>query len=175
MLDNVKVKVDGTHIVDTITNVKTGKVEVIERGDNLVVAKVLPLIMGMLKNSLAGIQYFAVGSGSTSWDSNPVSPTVDEVMLTKEIGRKAITSNDIKYVNPSTFEVSDVPTNCIEIHCVFYEEECIGSWREFGIFGGNATTEKDSGYMIDKKHHSLVNKTGEMIIDRKIFLTVAFS
>ena len=175
MLENVSVKVDGINIVDTITNVKTGKVEVIERGHNLVVSKVLPLIMGMLKGSLAGIQYFAVGSGSSSWDSTPVNPTLNEVKLTNEIGRKAITSNDIKYVNPNTFEESDVPTNCIMVHCEFYESDCIGAWREFGIFGGNATTEKDSGYMIDKKHHALVNKTSEMVIDRKIFLTISFS
>lgn len=175
MLESVNVKVDGVNIIDTITNVKTGKVEVIKRGDNLVVSKVLPLIMGMLKNSLAGIQYWAVGSGSSSWDSTPVNPTLSEVKLTNEIGRKAITSNDIKYVNPTTFEESSAPTNCIMIHCVFYEDEGIGAWREFGIFGGNATTTKDSGYMIDKKHHALVNKTSEMVIDRKIFLTISFS
>lgn len=175
MLESVNVKIDGINIVDTITNVKTGKVEVIERGHNLVVSKVLPLIMGMLKGSLAGIQYMAVGSGSSSWDTTPVNPTLDEVKLTSEISRKAITSNDIKYVNPSTFEESDVPTNCIMIHCVFYEAEGIGAWREFGIFGGNATTTKDSGYMIDKKHHALVNKTEEMVIDRKIYLTISFS
>lgn len=175
MLENVNIKVDGVHIVDTITNVKTGKVEVIERGDNLVVSKVLPLIMGMLKGSLSGIQYWAVGSGATSWDSTPVNPTLDEVKLTNELGRKAITSSDIKFVNPSTYEeVTDV-TTCLQIGCTFYEEDCNGAWREFGIFGGNATTSLNSGYMIDKKHHSLLNKTEEMVVDRKIFLTISFS
>ena len=175
MLDTVNVKVDGAHIVDTIKNVKTGEVEVINRGCNLVVSKVLPLIMGMLKGSLSGIQYWAVGSGSSSWDSTPVSPSLSEVQLTSELGRKAITSGDIKFVNPVTFEESDTPTNCLQIGCTFFEEDCNGSWREFGIFGGNATTELNSGYLIDKKHHSLVNKTSEMVVDRKIFLTISFS
>ena len=172
MLENVSVKVDGINIVDTITNVKTGKVEVIERGHNLVVSKVLPLIMGMLKGSLAGIQYFAVGSGSSSWDSTPVNPALNEVKLTNEIGRKAITSNDIKYVNPSTFEESDVPTNCIMIHCAFYESDCIGAWREFGIFGGNATTAANSGIMINKRHHAVITKTEEMTIERIMRFTL---
>ena len=174
MNDSISVKVDGVHIIDTIKNVKTGEVEVIDRGHNLVMNKVLPLIMGMFKGTLAGIQYWAVGSGYSNWDSTPVNPEPTEVKLTKEIGRKAITSDNIKFVDPTTYEVVDEVTTCIQIGCTFYESECNGSWREFGIFGGNATTTTDSGYMIDKKHHSLITKTEEMVIDRKIFLTVSF-
>ena len=175
MSDSVKVKIDGIHIVDTITNVKTGKVEVIERGNNLVVNKVLPLIMGILKGSLSGIQYWAVGSGSDTWDSSPVSPTLNEVKLTNELGRKAITSSNIKFVDPSTNEESGEPTNCLQIECTFYEEDCNGKWREFGIFGGNATTAINSGYLIDKKHHEIFTKTEENTVNRKIFLTISFS
>lgn len=174
MNDSIRLKVEGVHVVDTITNVKTGEIQVIDRGHNIVVEKVLCLIMGMLKGQLSGIQYWAVGSGSDSWDSTPVNPTLTEVKLTNELGRKAITSSNIKFVNPSTYEEVSEVTNCLQIECTFYEEDCNGKWREFGIFGGNATTTKNSGYMIDKKHHSVINKTSDMVVNRKIFLTVTF-
>lgn len=174
MSDTLNLKIEGMNMVDTIKNVKTGKVEVIERGHNLVVDKVLPLIMALLKGSLSGVQYWAVGSGSTSWDSNPVNPLLTETKLTNELGRKAITASNMTFVDPETLETSSSPTTCLEISCTFYEEDCNGVWREFGIFGGNATTTKDSGYMIDKKHHSLLTKTEEMVVDRKIFLSISF-
>lgn len=174
MSDTLNLKIEGMNIVDTIKNVKTGKVEVIERGHNLVVDKVLPLIMALLKGSLSGVQYWAVGSGATSWDSNPVNPLLTETKLTNELGRKAITASNMTFVDPETLETSSSPTTCLEISCTFYEEDCNGVWREFGIFGGNATTTKDSGYMIDKKHHSLLTKTEEMVVDRKIFLSISF-
>ena len=174
MSDTLNLKIEGINIVDTIKNVKTGKVEVIERGHNLVVDKVLPLIMALLKGSLSGVQYWAVGSGATSWDSNPVNPLLTETKLTNELGRKAITASNMTFVDPETLETSSSPTTCLEISCTFYEEDCNGVWREFGIFGGNATTTKDSGYMIDKKHHSLLTKTEEMVVDRKIFLSISF-
>ena len=173
--DSLKIKVDGVHIVDTITNVVTGKVETIHRDHNLVMSKILPLITGMLKNSLQGIQYWAVGKGVASWDSTPINPTISEEKLTSEIGRKAIPLSAIQYADPTTYEDSANPTNCIKIGCTFSESECNGEWREFGIFGGNATATKDSGYMIDKKHHEVLTKTEEMVVDRKIFLTISFS
>lgn len=172
--DCVKVKISGDRIVDTIRNVKTGEVREIEHDHNLVVNNVLPLIMGLLKGDLQGIQYWAVGEGNPSWDSSPVSPTIDESELTNEVGRKVITSSNISFINPDTLEVSPVPTNCVLISCTFYEDECNGSWREFGIFGGNATADKDSGYMIDKKHHPIITKTSDIQIDRKIYITISF-
>ena len=95
--------------------------------------------------------------------------------MTNELGRKAIPASGIKYVDPSTYENSSTPTTCLEVSCTFNEEDCNGAWREFGLFGGDATTEKDSGYMIDKKHHEILTKTEEMVVVRKIYLTVSFS
>ena len=172
--DLIKVKVGGVNIVDTITNVKTGKVDVIKRDHNIVVDTTLKLIMGMLKGSLKGIQYWAVGKGLASWDNTPVQPLITEDRLTTELGRKPILASSIVYVNPDTYEVSSTPTNCLSIGCTFDETECNGEWREFGIFGGNATADKDSGFMIDKKHHSVFTKTEDMVVDRKLYLTISF-
>ena len=175
MSETLKLTLKGSHVVDTVKNVKTGEVKVFDRGNNLVVNKILPLITSLLKGSLSGIQYWAVGSGASSWDTAPVTPSLEEVKLTNEIGRKIITASNIKFVDASTLEESTTPTTCLEVTCTFYEQDCNGVWREFGLFGGNATATKDSGYMIDKKHHAIFTKTEEMIIDRKIYLTVAFA
>ena len=93
--DLIKVKVGGVNIVDTITNVKTGKVDVIKRDHNIVVDTTLKLIMGMLKGSLKGIQYWAVGKGLASWDNTPVQPLITEDRLTTELRRKPILASSI--------------------------------------------------------------------------------
>lgn len=173
MSDTLNLKIEGINIVDTIKNVKTGKVEVIERGHNLVVDKVLPLIMALLKGSLSGVQYWAVGSGATSWDSNPVNPLLTETKLTNELGRKAITASNMTFVDPETLETSSSPTTCLEISCTFYEEDCNGVWREFGIFGGNASATANSGIMINKRHHAVITKTEEMTVERIMRFTLS--
>lgn len=169
----VSINVGGIKIIDKVTNVKTGEIKVYDRNHNLVVDSIMRLVTDLLKNKITGgIQYWAVGSGSVLWDSTPTEPEATETTLTNEIGRKAISPSDIIYVDSERYEVSDVPTNCLQITCVFYEEDCLGVWREFGLFGGNATSEKDSGYMIDKKHHDVMTKTDEMVVERKIILNI---
>lgn len=174
MKDKVNVVLKGEHIVDKIMY-KSGKVEVVERKCNLVVNSILPLIMGCLKGSLQGIQYWAIGSGAESWDSSTPEPSLTETKLTSEIGRKVITSSGISFVTPDTFEASSSPTTCLKVMATFDESECNGDWREFGIFGGNATTTKDSGYMLDKKHHDILTKTENMKVERTIYFTISFA
>ena len=142
-------------------------------GHNLVVNSFVKLVMCLLKkqSGYSGIQYWAVGSGATSWDSNPVNPVADANTLTAEIGRVAISPNEIKFLN-SNYEESSTPTNIIQISHTFSTDDCIGFWREFGIFGGNATSEKDSGIMINKRHHSVLTKTNEMSVERIMRFTL---
>ena len=60
----------------------------------------------------------------------------------------------------------DIPSNILQIRRVFTEIECNGVWREFGIFGGNATETANSGIMINKRHHGVITKTNEMKVER---------
>ena len=169
-----KLKATGDSIVDIIHH-RDGRVEEIDRGHNLVVNSMLPLLQCLLKNdtSYKGIQYWAVGSGSASWDSSAVSPQLTETTLTKEIGRKAIAASNIKFLN-SSFKETTTPTNIIEVTTTFDYNECNGAWREFGLFGGKATSTLNSGTMINKKHHAVLTKTSDMIIERRIRLTLNF-
>jgi hypothetical protein len=146
------------------------------KGHNLVVNSVLKLIMCLLKNQsgYSGIQYWAVGSGASSWDSSMPSPDVNATRLTAEIGRVAIPSSEIVFLD-SNNNVSSTPTNIIQITHTFGTADCNGVWREFGIFGGNATATANSGLMINKRHHAVITKTSEMTVERIMRFTLSLA
>ncbi len=158
-------------IIDRI-HYADGRVE--ERvGHNLVVNNFLNLVMSLLKqqSGYKGIQYWAVGSGASSWDGSMPNPDINSTKLTAELGRVAIGAGEIKFLNSDYNEVS-TPTNILQISHTFGPSDCNGVWREFGIFGGNATTAKDSGIMINKRHHAVITKTEEMTIERIMRFTL---
>lgn len=142
-------------------------------GHNLVVNSFLNLVMSLLKGQAGykGIQYWAVGSGASSWDGSMPNPDIKSTKLTAELGRVAIGAGEIKFLNFDYNEVS-TPTNILQISHTFGPSDCNGVWREFGIFGGNATTAKDSGIMINKRHHAVITKTEEMTIERIMRFTL---
>ena len=143
-------------------------------GHNLVVNSFLNLVMCLLKqhNGYTGIQYWAVGSGATSWDSNMPSPELTATKLTAELGRVPISADEIKFLDTDYNEVS-TPTNIIQISHTFGASDCNGVWREFGVFGGNATSIADSGIMLNKRHHAIITKTEEMTIERILRFTLS--
>lgn len=158
-------------IIDRI-HYADGRVE--ERvGHNLVVNNFLNLVMSLLKqqSGYKGIQYWAVGSGASSWDGSMPNPDINSTKLTAELGRVAIGAGEIKFLNSDYNEVS-TPTNILQISHTFGPSDCNGVWREFGIFGGNATTAKDSGIMINKRHHAVITKTEETTIERIMRFTL---
>ena len=142
-------------------------------GHNLVVNNFLNLVMSLLKqqSGYKGIQYWAVGSGASSWDGSMPNPDINSTKLTAELGRVAIGAGEIKFLNSDYNEVS-TPTNILQISHTFGPSDCNGVWREFGIFGGNATIAKNSGIMINKRHHAVITKTEEMTIERIMRFTL---
>lgn len=134
---------------------------------NLIVNSFLNLVMCLMKqqNGYKGLQYWAVGSGSASWDTTPVTPDIKATRLTAEIGRVALSADCFSFLN-SENEVVTTPSNILQVRRVFGENECNGVWREFGIFGGNATTAVNSGIMINKRHHGVITKTNDMTVER---------
>lgn len=145
-------------------------------GHNLVVNTALNLIMALLKrqSGYSGIQYWAVGSGASSWDSGLPSPSAGDTRLTAEIGRVAIDPSEIVFLNGS-LQVSSTPTNIIQITHTFGVNDCNGKWREFGIFGGNATASANSGIMINKRNHEVITKTSEMTVERVMRFTLSLA
>lgn len=141
---------------------------------NIVVNSFLKMVMALCKNQqgYGGIQYWAIGSGAADWDAKTPDPTVYESKLTSEIGRVAIPASEIIFLNPADMAQSATPTNVIQIKHMFDTGDCNGKWREFGLFGGNATDVADSGIMVNKKHHAVITKTDDMTIERTMRFTL---
>lgn len=158
-------------VTDRLIDAKTG--ELIEERvyNNLVVDSCSVLIAGLMKGALNGVQYFAVGSGSASWNNASLpSPATTDTKLLNETYRKAITGSDIKFIDANNVESSS-PTNRLQITVTFNESEANGELRELGLFGGNASSTKNSGYMLNRKIHALIYKTSGMKLERIIRFT----
>ena|SRR5574344_1876230 len=119
---------------------------------------------------MGGLAYWAVGSGNEAWDSDMPSPSVTDTQLTNEIGRKLIPVSAFAFLN-SDGEVTTTPTNVLQITLTFGVNDCNGDWREFAIYGGNATSQAGSGVMINHKIHALQPKTTAIQIQRQIKFT----
>lgn len=148
-----------------------GDVEVV-KGENLIVDGLLRLVTTLLgvKSGYTGLKYWAVGQGNSSWDNSTPEALTTDTELTNEIGRKQISASDMTWVTSNGSD-SSTPTNRLKVRVTFGANECVGTWREFGLFGGNATDSRNSGIMINHKNHSVITKTNEMEIEREIIFT----
>jgi hypothetical protein len=113
-----------------------------------------------------GLQYLAVGSGVGTGDvMNPQPADATAVKLRNEIARKEFTY--WSYVDPTTGNDTATPTNILKLATTFTEAEAVpagstyGSLVEMGLFGGNATTAKDSGIMFNFKTFAVWNKPND--------------
>ena len=168
------VKMTG-YIKDTIHHLDSGEVEVRE-GHNLVVTSFTKLVMALLGRTTGqkGASYWAVGSGSSTWDDNPVQPILSETKLTSELGRKEIPADAFAFLDADGNKVSE-PTNRLQITLSFGSADCNGEWREFGIFGGDATSAMNTGIMINKRHHAVLTKTQDMVVERVMIFTLTLA
>jgi len=121
-------------------------------------------------SGMGGLTYWAVGSGESSWDSNQPTPSATDTQLTNEIGRKVIPASSFAFLDRDG-QVTNTPTNVLQITLTFGANECNGNWREFAIYGGNATNQLGSGVMINHKIHTLQTKTTSVQIQRQIKFT----
>ena len=149
-----------------------GRVEVLE-SRNTIINDIGKLIACLFKgqSGYSGLTYWAIGSGADSWDNvNPTPATPSDTGCVNEIGRKAIPPSAIKFIDSANAETNTV-TNRLQITLTFTENECNGVWREFAIYGGNATATKGSGIAINHKNHGIMVKTNTMVIERQIRFT----
>lgn len=150
-----------------------GNVEERDWQRNTIVNGVGKLIACLMKNQSGykGIGYWAIGQGSSSWDTkNPPLANQRDTQLVSEIGRKLIPTDAIKFLDGDGRETSSV-TNIIKINLTFGADECNGSWREFGIVGGNANGNANTGIFINHKTHELIEKKSGTIIEREMRFT----
>jgi hypothetical protein len=84
-----------------------------------------------------------------------VSPNLEIKWLAVGTSNTAVTDTDIQLGNEifrtqATVSPTRVAIGQIETEFTILESEAIGTLREIGVFGGNATSAKDSGTLISR-------------------------
>jgi hypothetical protein len=150
-----------TELVDRLIDINTGEEQTFV-SHNLIVIGFGFLVAALLKGDVIQgfpLSYWAVGEGEgTFWDALSTSARQAKsvfslTQLYNETFRKPV---GIIFIDSNSDPVSPGPTNRIEVQASF-GPDVIGSLREFGVFGGNATTTLNSGLMIDHKAHTLIS------------------
>ena len=154
------------HII--LKDAKTGLVIDERRGHNIIVNSASILLARLLKDNKepdAGISYLAVGTGAVGWNlQNPPQPTVTQTALYSEIARKAFTTSDVNFIDPSTGDPTVVPTGVVDFAMTFAETEAVGPLVEMGLFGGDASDLRDSGTEANYRTFPVINKTNSMVM-----------
>lgn len=152
----------------TLRDAHTGKVIEERHNHNIIVNTASILIARLLKDNAepaAGISYLAVGTGASGWSlQNPPQPTNTQETLENEIARKAYTTEDVSFVDPTTGSHVSTPTNVVDFTATFAETEAVGPLVEMGMFGGDATDLADSGTMVNYRTFPVINKTNSMTL-----------
>ena len=151
-----------------------GRIEKREKSFNVIVKSLSRLLAAFIKAEtgyLGGNLFWAMGTGQTSWDTTTYTAVDTAERLTNEVFRKAIPLGN-RYFVDANFQRTNTITNRLQIDIILDENEANGFiLREFGIFGGNATTVANSGILINHKVHSRIDKVSGMRIERSIRFT----
>lgn len=124
----------------------------------------LELVLRLLGNQpgLGGIQYWALGTGDPAWDE--ALPPRDRLVqgLTREIFRRPVASAaQIDY---------DAPERTLVVRAEADLDEGVGVLRELGLFGGDASAEPGSGYLLGLDRHPALDKTRPLVLRREFRL-----
>ncbi len=134
------------NIVLTLTNVKTGKVEVDYYHNLFTTAGKESLansIRGNTSNNKGIITYCALGTGDTA-------PALGDTTLEAEIERKLISVRSVSN-NQALFEI------------FFTTAEANGNLKEAGLFGDDATGTKDTGTLFARASIDRVKTDGDTL------------
>lgn len=135
---------------------------------NVIVNSASILVARLLKDSsepTGGITYLAVGTGGALWNiQNPPAPTTSQTRLEAELGRKHISPSQTTFVDPSTGDPINTPTNVVDFAVTFSEAEAVGPIVEMSLFGGDATDALNSGTMLNYRTFPVINKTNSMTL-----------
>lgn len=135
---------------------------------NAIVESCWPLLAGLLKNEpgLDGILYWAVGEGEPEWDAAPVPAGPSAERLRAEAARAPVTPEDVVYLDEAG-EPTTEPTARLEIRARFaWSEDRV--LREFGIFGGDASDEADTGRLINYVIHERREVRAGTTLERRL-------
>lgn len=140
---------------------------------NTITNSAWPLIAGLLKNDpgLEGILFWAVGAGDPAWDATHTAPSPAATQLVDEVDRHEVLTEDIVYLDQNKNPVQS-PTTRVRITVSFEWPEQDQTLREFGLFGGDATRSRNSGYLVNCVIHPRIDLTAGDTLSRQIWLTL---
>lgn len=134
------------------------------------------LLASLMKKQagLEGIQYIAIGSGQASWDAGAPTQDAGDTTLDTELYRQAVPAVDISFRDAGTLaDIDPTPSNVIQVDATIGLADAVGTHREFGLFGGDASGAADSGYMVNWIVTPRIDKDALMTIQRTIRFTFA--
>ena len=166
---------------------------------NVIVADYGKFLAALMKkdfiNEKVGIDYMAVGSGSTDYvefrgkveaffDSRRPEKLPKPTSKDNWVWAKEIEASDIKYVNDDDDEVVNGVTNRLRIEVTFRKEEKgeepepsekTLEFKEFALLGIDKTTvgkfDTDKLFFINYVDHGPITKDKSMVLTRTIILT----
>ncbi len=139
---------------------------------NVIAARAWPVVAALLRNDgeMRGLLFCAVGEGEAAWDAARPSASATTQRLRAEGERRALAAADFAYLDSRGRRASH-PTDRLEVTTRF-SGPGRRVLREFGLFGGNATTARDSGYLVNYVIHARVDLQGGQTLTRRIRFTL---
>lgn len=116
-----------------------------------------------------GELFIAVGGGEAAWDQAPPPYDRGVTDLVQEVARQVVRPQDIVFLDGEGGE-SPLPTSRLRLRTIFVEDEAVGTLRECGLFGGDATVEPGSGTLLAYYVHPRLEKTPEMTLVRSLHI-----
>ena len=124
-----------------------------------------------LKADVQEHMYLAIGSGESAWDEVPPPYQRDTTHLVNELARKAISVENIHYLNEAGDE-TETPSARLKIQANFSLEEGVGTLRECGLFAGAASSVAGSGTLLSYFVHPRIEKLADADLMRIITLNL---
>jgi len=131
---------------------------------NLVVWSALDLIGALLCERSTGLTYLAVGAGDPAWDANPPPADRGRRQLTAEVFRVRLEGGDSLAYDPATGRV--------RASVSIGRGKAMGTLRELGLFGGDASARPGSGVLVNHAVHPAIEKGEGDTLRRELLLTL---
>jgi hypothetical protein len=156
---------------DVVTDARGMRLAATPWRANLLVDEAFTLLARLLAREpdTQGILFWAVGSGKASWDRSRPPAVSRTSRLTTELRRLEVPREAFAYVDDRGAPSDEPPPN-LELTLVFEWSDQAVTLREFGIFGGDAGPEADSGTMINHVIHRRIELQPAQRLTRELRL-----
>lgn len=133
-------------------------------------------LLGMSDDEVVGylsylpIRYMALGDGQ------PATKPYDQNHLENEFERVILSGSDVTFLDDSGNPLNpQIPSARFRLNVRLNAGQGNGDLREFGLFGGEATANLNSGTMFNWITHALIQKDVTLNVDRVIDISLSIN